>query len=87
MILSAFEEIVAGSDAQVILSSHTPNLVRKVDYTKLRFISKDQDCFPIVESLDEGKDEEILGRINKTLGSYDINMDRIVSCTILSIGK
>jgi hypothetical protein len=64
MLLDAFEQLVEGGRCQVILTTHTPTLARRVVQTNLRLISR-QNGEPIVE---HGAVEATLPKIVATLG-------------------
>jgi putative ATP-dependent endonuclease of the OLD family len=64
MLLDAFEQLVAQGACQVILTTHTPTLARRVNQNNLRLITK-QDGVPIVEL---GSSDATLPKIIHTLG-------------------
>lgn len=64
LLLNAFEELVAQDRCQVIITTHTPTLARRVDRNYLRLISP-QTTGPVVE---HGGEETTLIRIKDTLG-------------------
>jgi putative ATP-dependent endonuclease of the OLD family len=64
MLLEAFEQLVEQGHCQVILTTHTPTLARRVDQNCLRLITK-QDGDPLIE---DGSVETTLIKITQTLG-------------------
>lgn len=64
MLLEAFNDLTADGQCQVILTTHTPTLARKVDRTFLRYVSAD-DGHPEIA---HGSDEATLESIKNTLG-------------------
>lgn len=64
MLLDAFEQLVAQGACQVILTTHTPTLARRVNQNNLRLITK-QDGVPVVEL---GSSDATLPKIIHTLG-------------------
>ena len=96
MLLDAFEELVAQDRCQVILTTHTPTLARRVDQKTLRLITIHNNR-PVVE---DGADDATVPRIVKTLGvlrdhnvkvflgvegKHDINFLRILSANLSRI--
>jgi AAA15 family ATPase/GTPase len=64
LLLDAFEELVSQDRCQILVTTHTPTLARRVDRSKLRFISKHEGQ-PTIE---HGSNDETLNKIVKTLG-------------------
>lgn len=64
MLLEAFEDLVAEGRCQVLLTTHTPTLARRVDRTALRFLAQ-ADAGPVVE---HGSDDATLRRVKDALG-------------------
>ncbi len=64
MLLEAFQSLVEAGQCQIILTTHTPTLARKVDRNCLRMIARDGGK-PIIL---HGKEEETLIAIKETLG-------------------
>lgn len=64
MLLDAFEDLVDQDHCQVILTTHTPTLARKVNRNSLRFIYKNAGI-PVVA---HGRDDATLDAIKHTLG-------------------
>lgn len=64
MLLEAFQSLVEGGQCQVILTTHTPTLARKVDRNCLRMITRNGGK-PIIL---HGRDEDTLFAIKDTLG-------------------
>lgn len=64
MLLDAFEQLVAQGACQVILTTHTPTLARRVNQSSLRLITK-QNGAPVVEL---GSSDATLPKIIHTLG-------------------
>jgi predicted ATPase len=64
MLLDAFQELSESGKAQIILTTHTPTLARKVDRNLLRFVTK-EDGKPVVK---HGSDDVTLSAIKETLG-------------------
>jgi len=64
MLLDAFEQLVAQGACQVILTTHTPTLARRVHQNSLRLITK-QNGVPVVEL---GSSDETLPKVIHTLG-------------------
>ncbi len=64
MLLDAFQSLVASSDCQIILTTHTPTLARRVDRNCLRMISREGGRPTVLN----GKDDSTLGLIKETLG-------------------
>ena len=94
MLLDAFEQLVDQGRCQVILTTHTPTLARRVDQSSLRLITW-QNNHPVVE---DGAVPATIPKIVKTLGvlrdhdvkvflgvegKHDINFLKSIS-TILS---
>ncbi len=65
MLLEAFQELTSNSDCQVILTTHTPTLARRVPVACLRLIDKESDV-PLVAIPNNG--DTILRQITATLG-------------------
>ena len=97
MLLDAFEQLVAKGGCQVILTTHTPTLARRVNQNSLRLITK-QNGMPVVEL---GSSDATLPQIIHTLGvlpdhgvkvflgvegKHDINFLKKLS-SILSAGE
>jgi len=64
MLLDAFEQLVEQGQCQIILTTHTPTLARRVDQSCLRLITR-SGMTQVVES---GADEMTLPKITQTLG-------------------
>jgi len=64
MLLDAFQQMVDQGNCQVILTTHTPTLARRVSQNSLRLITK-QNGVPIVEL---GSSDATLSKIIQTLG-------------------
>jgi len=64
MLLDAFEQLVAQGACQIILTTHTPTLARRVNHNSLRLISK-QNGVPVVEL---GSSAATLPKVIHTLG-------------------
>ncbi len=64
MLLDAFEQLVEQGQCQIILTTHTPTLARRVDQSCLRLITRSGKT-QVVES---GADERTLPKITQTLG-------------------
>ena len=64
MLLDAFDDLTANGKSQVILTTHTPTLARKIDRNRLRFITQ-ENSHPVVS---HGKDDATLEAIKNTLG-------------------
>jgi putative ATP-dependent endonuclease of the OLD family len=64
MLLEAFEQLVEQGHCQVLLTTHTPTLARRVNQSCLRLISQ-QEGVPTVE---DGSIDATLHKITKTLG-------------------
>ncbi|MEO7068488.1 MAG: ATP-binding protein [Rhodanobacter sp.] len=64
MLLNAFEQIVSQGRCQILLTTHTPTLARRVDRNCLRLIAK-QDGQP---TIGHGHDDATLAAIIETLG-------------------
>ena len=65
MLLEAFEQLVEQGGCQVLLTTHTPTLARRVDRACLRLVAKQNGGPPIVA---HGSDDTTLKMIVKTLG-------------------
>ena len=65
MLLDAFEQLVEQGGCQVLLTTHTPTLARRVDQSCLRLITKDHGN-PVIESGANG--DATLRKIANTLG-------------------
>ena len=96
MLLDAFEQLVAQGRCQVILTTHTPTLARRVSQACLRLITRENGQ-PLVE---EGSVDATLPKIVRTLGvlrdhdvkvflgvegKHDINFLRYISTTLSRI--
>jgi len=64
MLLEAFEDLVNANQCQVILTTHTPTLVRKVSGRRLRLITQSNGSSQILS----GSHEPVLDAIKTTLG-------------------
>jgi predicted ATPase len=64
MLLEAFEQLVEQGHCQVLLTTHTPTLARRVNQSCLRLITR-QNGEPLVE---EGLSDATLSKIIQTLG-------------------
>lgn len=64
MLLNAFEQLVEQNRCQVILTTHTPTLARRVNQHYLRLIHK-SNGHPVIE---HGDDDSTLDKIVSTLG-------------------
>lgn len=64
MLLDAFEQLVEQGQCQIILTTHTPTLARRVDQSCLRLITRSGEN-QVVES---GVDDSVLQKIMQTLG-------------------
>lgn len=64
MLLEAFQELTAQGNTQVILTTHTPTLARRVDRNLLRYVSSETG-HPEISS---GSDDGTTDAIRKTLG-------------------
>lgn len=64
MLLDAFQDLVAQDRCQIMVSTHTPTLARRVDRRTLRLITA-QSGSPLIEN---GTAESTLQRIKNTLG-------------------
>jgi len=64
MLLEAFEDMVAEGRCQVLLTTHTPTLARRVDREALRFIA----LAPGGPTIEYGRDDATLRKIKETLG-------------------
>jgi hypothetical protein len=65
MLLEAFEDLINREQCQIILTTHTPNLARKVNQNYLRLIVQEEGK-PVIY---HGKEEDTLSRIVATLGA------------------
>ena len=65
MLLEAFEELTEDFKCQVIITTHTPNLARKLERNYLRLVTNDANNHPIVLS---GIDDDTSTKIRNTLG-------------------
>lgn len=96
MLLDAFEQLVDQGRCQVILTTHTPTLARRVDQSSLRLVSW-QNNHPTVE---DGAVDTTIPKIVKTLGvlrdhdvkvflgvegKHDINFLRYISANLSRI--
>lgn len=64
MLLDAFQQLVEQGRCQVLLTTHTPTLARRVDKSYLRLITR-QGGVPVIE---HGSIEATLHKITQTLG-------------------
>lgn len=64
MLLEAFEEMVEQGRCQVLVTTHTPTLARRVDRQSLRLVSR-ANGQPVIEY---GSDDATLTKITETLG-------------------
>jgi putative ATP-dependent endonuclease of OLD family len=64
ILLNAFQDLVAQGNCQILLTTHTPTLARRVDQSNLRLVAQ-QDGQPIIE---DGAVQATLDKIVKTLG-------------------
>ena len=64
MLLEAFQELTVQGNVQVVLTTHTPTLARKIDRNCLRFVMLDNGN-PVIQ---HGNDDATLTRIKTTLG-------------------
>lgn len=64
MLLDAFQSLVEGGQCQIILTTHTPTLARKVDQNCLRMITREGGKPVILH----GRNEDTLIAIKDTLG-------------------
>lgn len=64
MLLDAFEDLVAQGRCQVLVTTHTPTLARRVDRNALRLVTM-MNNKPIIE---HGADDATLKKITQTLG-------------------
>ncbi len=95
MLLEAFQELTTNMDCQVVLTTHTPTLARRVPISSLRLIINESDQ-PHIEMTN---DDKILKRIAATLGvlpdhdvkvflgvegKHDINFLRNISSILAS---
>jgi predicted ATPase len=64
MLLDAFQELTSHGTCQVILTTHTPTLARRVDRNLLRLVSQ-VDRHPVIQY---GSDDGTLAAIKSTLG-------------------
>ena len=64
MLLDAFQELTTQGRCQVILTTHTPTLARKVDRNLLRLVSQ-VGGYPVIR---HGSDDGTLAAIKSTLG-------------------
>jgi predicted ATPase len=64
MLLEAFEDMVAEGRCQVLLTTHTPTLARRVDREALRFVA----LTPGGPTIEHGRDDATLRKIKETLG-------------------
>ena len=96
MLLDAFLELVAQDRCQIMVTTHTPTLARRVNRHALRLITA-QDRGPLVE---KGTDDSTLQKIRDTLGvlpdhdikaffgvegKHDINFLRRISHNLAAI--
>jgi predicted ATPase len=96
MLLEAFEQLVEQGRCQVLLTTHTPTLARRVDQNYLRLITQ-QNGEPFVES---GANDATMSKIVQTLGvlpdhdvkvffgvegKHDINFLKLVSTTLAAV--
>jgi hypothetical protein len=64
MLLDAFRDLTTDGTCQVILTTHTPTLARKIERTLLRLV-RQVNGIPVIQ---EGADEQTLEAIKSTLG-------------------
>lgn len=64
MLLDTFQDLVAHGRCQILLTTHTPTLARRVDCNSLRLISPSPDG-PLIEN---GNLDATLRKIKDTLG-------------------
>lgn len=64
MLLDAFQDLVEQGQCQIILTTHTPTLARRVDRNCLRFVTR-QNGIPVIK---QGSDNATLIEIKSTLG-------------------
>lgn len=64
MLIGALEELVAGSDCQVFISTHTPVLARRFNQDALRLVTND-GAKPVIK---QGDDDETVREIVDSLG-------------------
>jgi hypothetical protein len=64
MLLDAFDDLTSNGKSQVILTTHTPTLARKIDRNRLRFIGQENNH----PKVSHGKDNATLAAIKDTLG-------------------
>jgi len=64
MLLEAFDEMVAEGRCQVLLTTHTPTLARRVGRERLRFVA----AAPGAPTIEYGRDDATLRRIKDSLG-------------------
>lgn len=93
MLLDAFQDLVAQDRCQIMVTTHTPTLARRVDRRALRLITA-QNGGPLIE---KGNSEATLEKIKNTLGvlpdhdikaflgvegRHDINFLKRISCIL-----
>jgi putative ATP-dependent endonuclease of the OLD family len=64
MLLEAFDDMVMEGRCQVLLTTHTPTLARRLDRERLRFIS----LAPGAPTIEHGHDDATLQKIKDSLG-------------------
>jgi len=64
MLLDAFEDLVEQGRRQILITTHTPTLARRVDRNFLRFIATSNSG----PTIGHGRDDETLAKIKETLG-------------------
>lgn len=64
MLLEAFDDIVADGRCQVLLTTHTPTLARRIQRERLRFIA----AAPGAPTIEYGRDDPTLQKIKDSLG-------------------
>lgn len=96
MLLDAFEQLVEHGSCQVLLTTHTPTLARRVDQSCLRLITRENG----EQVVENGSDEATRRKIVQTLGvlpdhdvkvffgvegKHDISFLRKVSATLAAV--
>ena len=67
-LIRAFEDIAMRADSQVLFSTHTPNLARKLPYNFLRFVSIEDNEKNYKPAIYHGKKAETMNMIVDSLG-------------------
>ena len=67
-LIRAFEDIAMRADSQVLFSTHTPNLARKLSYNSLRFVSTRDNIKNDEPAIYHGREEETMNMIVNSLG-------------------